>query len=260
MTAFLVASLLAPFYAYVNPEVRTTYLSLGKIVEDRPMQVTAVGFGWDTGILGRFGVKNWNVSSLTDRRHDVHRHALYHYEMGPAWQYDWKFSDAWRLRFDLTRHWTVYDGFKNPGGDNVYHWWEFGQALENPYVVPYYRLRHSFRTSDFFYFGVGLRKRIPIWRSWYATPCVYVEGGNAGNSRRMFGNNVRGDSWGYGQVTSVTMRLETGWRFNEHFTCFAYVEQYEVVGDDARATNAASDYLCTHNDWTLGGVGIRMAF
>jgi len=256
----LLAALLAPFYAYVNPEVRTTYLSLGKIVEDRPMQVTAIGFGWDTGVLGRFYVKNWDVSSLTDRRADVHRHCLYHHEWGPAWQYDWKFNEEWKLRFDLTRSWTIYDGFNYPSRNNCYHWWEFGQALENPYVVPFYRLRYAFRTSDYFYAGFGVRKRIPIWQSWYATPSVTFEGGNAGNSRRMFGKNKYGDNWGYGQITSVTMRLETGWRFNEIFTAFIYVEQYEVIGDAARATNADSDYLCSHNDWTLGGIGMRMRF
>ena len=40
----------------------------------------------------------------------------------------------------------------------------------------------------------------------------------------------------------------------------AYVEQYEVVGGDVRRTNAASSSRCAHNDWTHGGLGLRVKF
>ena len=78
MNAFLFASFLSPLFFELAPEVRSTYQSLGKIVEDRPMQVTSARFGYDAGSFGRFGIRNWDVSSLTDRRDDAHRHALYH--------------------------------------------------------------------------------------------------------------------------------------------------------------------------------------
>ena len=41
VTGIIAASLLTPFFLEVTPEVRSTYQSLGKIVEDRPMQVTS---------------------------------------------------------------------------------------------------------------------------------------------------------------------------------------------------------------------------
>ena len=75
MNSLLLASLLSPFFFELAPEVRSTYQSLGKIVEDRPMPVTSVRFGFDAGSFGRFGIRNWDVSSLTDRRDDAHRHA-----------------------------------------------------------------------------------------------------------------------------------------------------------------------------------------
>ena len=75
MIALLVAGALSPFFFEATLEVRTTYQSLGKIVEDRPMQITNIRLGCDAGAFGRFGVRNWDVSSLTDRRHDAHRHA-----------------------------------------------------------------------------------------------------------------------------------------------------------------------------------------
>ena len=47
----------------------------------------AIYCDFDAGDFGRFGVRNWEVSSLTDRRNDAHRHAAYHSEFGPTWQY-----------------------------------------------------------------------------------------------------------------------------------------------------------------------------
>ena len=96
MNALIFASLLSPFFFEFAPEVRSTYQSLGKIVEDRPMQVTSARFGYDAGSFGRFGIRNWDVSSLTDRRDDAYRHALYHTEFGPMWQFS--FDVAVQLR------------------------------------------------------------------------------------------------------------------------------------------------------------------
>ena len=49
MIAILAAGVLSPFFLEVTPEVRSTYQSLGKIVEDRPMQVTFTRVGVDAG-------------------------------------------------------------------------------------------------------------------------------------------------------------------------------------------------------------------
>ena len=92
MAPVTLASLLSPFFLEVTPEVRSSYVSIGKLMEDRPMQITNVRAGYDAGDFGRFGVRNWDVSSLTDRRHDAHRHAFYHFEFGPTWEYDLKLA------------------------------------------------------------------------------------------------------------------------------------------------------------------------
>jgi len=256
----LIASLLAPFFVDFAPEVRTAYQSLGKIVEDRPMQVTNLRAGWDSGLFGRFGVRNWDVSSLTDRRADVHRHALYHTEFGPTWQYDWAIVPDWTLKSDLTRSWTIYRGFTDDAANATYHWWQLDQSLENPFVVPFYRIRRAFRTSDYLYFKTGLRRHIPLASSFYVTPSVFIEGGDGRNMKRVFGRNVNGGGWGAGGVGSITFRIEGGWRLHKLVTLFAFVEQYEVVGHDARDSNAASSYESAHNDWTIGGIGLSFKF
>lgn len=229
------------------------------------MQITSIRFGLDTAGLwegwdfGRIGVRNWDVSSLTDRRADVHRHALYHTEFGLTWSYDLRIADRWKLASDLTRSWTLYRGFDDPSAEKTYHWWQIDQSLENPYLVPFYRLRRCFRPNDYLYFKIGLRRRFPLVANIYVTPSVFIEGGNARNYTRVFGSRADGGDWSAG-VSSVSFRLEAGWTITENLTLFGFVEQYEVTGGAARDANAASSYLCAHNDWTHGGVGVRMRF
>jgi hypothetical protein len=88
---------------------------------------------------------------------------------------------------------------------------------------------------------------------------VYVEGGSSRNYRRVIGARTDGERWSDG-MSSVTFRLELGWTFCQNFSAFAFVEQYEVVGQAARHAIDASTYRCAHNDWTLGGIGCRLRF
>lgn len=259
VTGLIAASLLTPFFLEVTPEVRSTYQSLGKIVEDRPMQVTSVKFGYDTERFGRFGIRNWDVSSLTDRRHDAHRHALYHTEFGPTWDFDYSFTDDLKLKTSLTRSWTMYRGFSNSKSDRTYHWWQIDQSLENPYLVPFYRARKCFRGNDYFYFKVGIRRKFSIFTNFFFTPSVFAEGGSSRNFERVIGKRLDAKHWDDG-VSSVSVRLEFSWKYNEIMSLFAFIEQYEVVGSDARRTNDLSSYRCAHNDWTHGGIGVRLSF
>ena len=76
---------------------------------------------------------------------------------------------------------------------------------------------------------------------------------------RVFSPKVDGTIWRSG-IGSVSFRLELGWRYNEYLSLFTAIEQYEVVGDDARRANDRLAYRCTHNDWTHGTVGVRIKF
>ena len=276
MTGLLAAGLLAPFFFEATPEVRTSYVSLGKLMEDRPMQITFTRFGYDTGTFGRFGIRNWDVCSLTDRRKDSHEQAFYHTELGPTWQYDLHIADGWTLKSDITRSWTFYRRFNSAhaSSNRTYHWYQIDQSLANPYIVPFYRLRKCFRGNDYIYFMAGVRRRLTlrdcaaagdnrppsgILDSFYLTPSVFVYGGSSRSYRRTFGPRPDGERWSDG-VSAISFRLETGWSFNENFSAFLFVEQYDVVGQRARHVNAASSYRCAHNDWTLGGIGLRLKF
>ena len=70
----------------------------------------------------RFAIRGRSVSSLSDRRADVHRHALYHTEFGPAWQYEAEVSGNCILKSEVTHSWMLYRGFRHGNGDRSYAW------------------------------------------------------------------------------------------------------------------------------------------
>ena len=253
-------SLLAPerITGSVTWDVRSTYLSLGKIVEDAPMQVSNTRLFYDTGDFGKIGFRNWNVSSLTDRRTDIHRHLWYHTEYGVCWDYDLRLADGWKLYNGLTSSWTVYDGFSDSRSEKTYWWWQLDQALVNPFAIPFWRIRRCVDGSDYLYVRVGVRRKFRIWEGLYLMPELALDGGNARNQRRVFGSVPSCGRLG-GGFYSISPRREFGWRFNDYLTLFAWIEQYEVLGS-ARTTNARSSNKCLHNDWTHGGVGLRVSF
>lgn len=242
----------------IDPQVRSTYLSLGKIVEDRPMQITNIRLGYDLGDFGRIGIRNWDVSSLTPRRRETHRRTLYHTEFGPTWEYDLKFAENWKLHNDLTCSWTLYRGFDDSEANKTYWWWQIDESVDNPYVVPFWRLRRCVKGNDYLYVRIGVRRRIDLGGGLYITPELALDGGNDRNQTRVFGRKSGGEEIGSG-FYSISPRLELGWKINDHFTVYAWIEQYEVLGA-ARDVNERSTYKCAHNDWTHGGIGLRWVF
>lgn len=260
MSGSVIAAALTPFFVNTSAEVRTSYISLGSIIEDRPMAMGYLRAGVDANEFGRFSIHHWDVSSLTDRRSDDHRKTFYHTEYGPAWDHQWEFAEGWKVRSNLIWAWTLYRGFYDPYSDGTYQWIHVDESLENDYIVPFASVRRCYVQADYFYFKLGLRRICSLGRGFALTPTVYTEGGNGKNFKRCFGKRPDGESWGAGGVSSVSFRLELAYAFGSGISAFAFVEQYEVVGDTTRATNADRTFRCAHNDLTVGGVGVRMSF
>lgn len=120
-------------------------------------------------------------------------------------------------------------------------------------------MRKCFRGDDYFYFKVGARRRFMLTERAYVTPSVFAEGGCARNQTRVLGARPGGGAWESG-VSSVSFRLEAGWCFSATVSAFVFVEQYGIVGGDERRANSADAYRCAHDDWTHGGMGLRLRF
>lgn len=253
---------LGDLHLQATPEIRTAYISLGKIVEDRPMQTTAIKGSVDGDFLGRLGVTFWGVSSLTDRKDYVHRHALYFNDIGPYWGYDIAFAKDWTLKSELSRQWSLFHGYEPEYESSAHsiHWWQLDQELANPYLTPFWRLRKVIRPMDLFYFKAGVKRRFAFLEDFYILPSVFLEGGDVTNIERRLGRRPNGGRYNNPTVCSITFRLELGWRISKNFTAFAAVDQYDVVLKSGRNAIRDSSDLSAHTDLTVGSVGVRLSF
>ena len=259
-SGLLLASALAPFFVNSSAQVGTSYISLGSIIEDRPMSMLYLRAGVDADAFGRFSIHHWDVSSLTDRCGDIHRRPFYHTEQGPAWDHLWEVAEGWKIKSNLIWAWTLYRGFHEPYSDGTYQWIHVDESLENDYLVPFVAFRRCYVQANYFYFKAGLRRLCALGHGFSLTPSVFVEGGNGKNYTRCFGKRSDGGSWGAGGVSSLTFRLTLAYYVGGGFSVYASADQYEVVGSEARETNAARGFCCAHNDWTVGTVGVHASF
>ena len=259
IVSLLAASVLSPFFFEVTPEVRSSYVSLGKLVEDRPMQITSARVGVDAGAFGRFGVRNWDVSSLTDRRADVHRHALYHTEFGPTWQYDIDIVEGWRLKNDLTRSWTMYRGFESEASNRTYHWYQLDQSLENPYITPYWDTLTLIEPSQWTRLRFGVRRDFDLTET--LTLSAWADG-VWGCKRRFaarYGDEPYHQFLGGAFCTSI-VGLQLSWRFAEGWCVYAKVRQFDTINQQARRAEKRKSAYYARRDIAIGTIGVAYEF
>ena len=252
---------LGDIHGRVTPEVRTTYISLGKIVEDRPMQITSAKGNIDLDLLGRLGVSYWGVTSLSDRKEYVHRHFTYFNDIGPYLGRDFELAEGWTLKSELSRQWSLFRGFEPAyhASERTLHWSQLDQELANPYLTPYWRLRKVFKPIDLLYFKAGVRHPFDLGHGFFFTPAVQVEGGDSTNNQRRLGRRPNGRNHPEG-IASLTFRLELGWKATQNLTAFAAVDRYDIVSRTGRESVEASRDPCAAKGITVGSVGLRICF
>ena len=261
----LFASFISPFFFDTSAEVRTAYQTRGKVVEDRPMQITHVRTGWDTGDFGKIGFRLWAVSSLTGSRQNVHQRAFNETDPGVFWNYGWKLDEdgKWKLVTEVMKDWILLNGYTEPyhakGTDDPVDEWRVGNSLENPYVTPYWLMRRGINEKDWVYFQVGARRRFALTETLYLSVDYYVELGN----RRL--HEIRNGSFADGReysngIQSSVLNLQLGWQATDWLDVFAGVHQFDVLS--ARGREACDDHNanCGRKDLTIGTVGVRVRF
>ena len=112
MTPLLMAGALAPLSFFYQPDVRTAYVSRGRVVEDRPIQANYLRCDLDMGDFGTLGLWHWNYSSLTGRRENLHRRAFHEVDGMAAYRYGLEFSEEWRLTTEVTFCWMTFPGYR----------------------------------------------------------------------------------------------------------------------------------------------------
>jgi len=244
-------------------DVRSAYQSRAKIVENRPVETVLARINYDTGPFGRVGFWHWHVSSLTDQRQDVHRRAFNEMDYGVNWLYTYAFSDDCRLVTDVLYDWITLQGYKpayrDRKSDATIVETRLEQALENPWITPFYRLRRAYHPNDWFYARTGVRHSFQLPWDLTLTPSWFLEYGNENHFQNRYGAAEDGGKYRSGLQASV-FNLALAWCATKSLSFFVAVEQFDVLHDEARDTIKAGSNTSSRRDLTMAQAGLRVSF
>ena len=246
-------------------DVRTAYLSRGKVCEARPMSsqsVTADIMLDQFHVPGRVGIDFWTISSLTHKMDTIHKNMFFQErDFTLRYGYDWDIADDWRLASDVMFTWVTLPGYRHDKGlDYCRHECRFAQRLENPWVTPYYLLRRAIHPDDWLYVRVGAQHVFRLTDTLSLTPNFYAECGNDRHFRQRYGaNDPVWTSYTDG-VQALNAVLTLSWKVTKWASIFASVQQFDIVDDDARDRTKAKKTHNSRRDLTVGTIGVVCRF
>ena len=247
----------------VQPDLRTAYISRGKVIEDRPVASALVRGQLNLGDWGSPGIQSWDLCSLGNRRADVHRRAFNETDIGVYWHYDYSFCEEWRLSSEVVKYWVMFPGYRDPyrakKTDSMINEWRVLQSLENPYVTPFYLLRRGYHPNDWFYIRAGVRHSFDLGGGFSLVPQWYSENGNEWLFERRYGRRQGGRKYHSGMQASNFI-LELAWKMSKNLSFFVSVHQFDIVSADAWRNVKANVSPCMRRDLTVGTIGCRIKF
>lgn len=245
-------------HAYTD--IQTAYISRGYVWDSRPINTQFADVETILGDFGSVDVYVWTMSTFSSKGHSTPmRYAYNEFDYGISYSYAWEITEDWRLKNGVTRQWVTSPGVRGKWHSLID--WQAFQALENPYVVPYWRLRAIQKPYCAAYWCVGAKKTFELTEALSFTIDFAGHLGNASHFRRMFGpdSDEPDSSWKAG-IHAVTLVFRFDYRLTDYLGLYAFVGQLDIIDDDARDAVKASTAKEAKRDLTYGGVGVALDF
>ena len=246
-----------PVKFHYRGDVRSAYMSRGKITDDRPVQTSTaeIAFplarqGWD---FGEIGLWHFHFHSLTPRQREKRDRYFAEVDWGAFYAKSWRFAEEWALAGRVTPRWFTLPFWHKEMP--AYFEWHAVFSLDNPYVTPSVLLRSGVRPNDYFYLMPGLSKGFGFWEDFTVTPGVYVDLSDESMLEQNFGELPDGDRY-QSSFGTVQLRLPLDYRLNANVRLFARLEQMVNVNPQARSNLS----FCNHSEWTIFTIGADLRF
>lgn len=244
------------FSAFV--EIQSAYLARGMVVDAHPFSAQFVDGEVKLGRFGHVGGHAWSVTSLSGTGQGApKRNAYNEVDYNIHYVYDWNIADDWTLENRAARQWVTLPGYH--GKASTFCEWHAAQALQNPYVTPYWLLRHCCRPSPWNYWDVGLKRSFEILDDLFFTIDFFGELGDEHHFVAQYGPNVGGTHY-HGGLQALNLVFRFDYNITEYFGIYAFAWQFDLVSDDARDTVKASFAPESKRDLTVFGVGMSLSF
>lgn len=241
-------------------EVRSAYLSRGKVVDARPFSAQFADGRIGLPGLGIIGGSVWSVSSFTrEGQAAARRNAYNEADYNLHYDYALEICDEWTLANRLALQWVTLPGYHTDIPTR--REWHVAQELRNPYATPYFLLRRAYGPAQWCYWRVGLLRRFDISERL----SFVVDGfGELGDSRlfdERYGKSTgRYCSGRHAGLNALNIVIGVEYKISDNLKACASVRQFALVSDDAREAVKASSAPQSKRDLTVATVGMAVSF
>ncbi len=242
-------------------EVRTAYISRGKVVDAAPFSAQFVDGKLTIGDFGSIGASVWSASSFSGRGQSVSkRYAYNEADYNLHYCYDVKLADDWMLSSRLAVQWVTFPGYRHPSLESRREW-HVSQRLENPWLTPYYLFRRAYEPMQWCYWRVGLERRFAIADRFAFIVDGFGEIGDERLSFCQYGAPV-GRTAGncHGGLNALNVVFGVEYELTEDIKLYGSIRQFGLISADARRDVKASSSAQAKRDLTVATIGVEVRF
>ena len=240
-------------------EFASSYLSTsGSLVDTNPVASQELygkfdfgeDYGWIDGYL-------WVISSLYNEQTDLHRDLFFELEYAVRYGYKWRLTKQTYIRTTLGLLADSEIGY--PDDDYLYWGPHWVISYENPYITPYVNTLWMLQPKMRGRVVVGVRHPFLFWRRFTVTPFVETVWYDANRYLAKYGAESDQDFFGGGFATERA-GLNFRWQINGAWAICASLQQYAVLGHQARASVRSSSAYYARTDLLRGTCGVEYSF
>lgn len=241
-------------------DVESAYICRGYVWDVRPYSAQFVDGSIDLGDFGRFDAFVWTMSAMSGSGSSAKmtRRAYAEADYLLRYSYGYDIAEGWRLTSGIARQWVTNPGYR--GGHTVCDW-QFMQSLSNPFLTPYWKVRAIHHPFNEAYWIVGVKRSFELMECLTFTVDFFGDLGDNRHFTNLYGakKGIPGSRY-HGGLQALNLVFRLDYALNEHVGLFAFIGQFGVVSDDARAAVKAMNAPEARRDLTFGGAGLTLAF
>ena len=241
-------------------EIQSAYLARGTVVNADPFSAQFINGDVKLGRFGRLGGHAWSVTALSRAGQGASRRNAYNeVDYNLHYIYDWEMAEGWTLENRVARQWVTLPGYR--GKASTFCEWHAAQTLHNPWVTPYWLLRHCCRPSPWNYWDVGLRRSFGLTEDLSFTVDLFGELGDAHHFAAQYGPKPgKPGSRYHGGLQALNLVLRLDYKVTDYFGLYAFAWQFDIVSEDARDAVKASPAPESKRDLAVFGMGMSLSF
>ena len=241
-------------------DLESAYLCRGFVWDTHLLSSQYADGTMDLGPFGRFSAYAWSMLSKSPASHaDGQSCRFSEIDYGLRYAYDVLLAEGWTLTSGAAKQWVTFPG-RDYGDSHVVMDWQVFQALHNPYLTSYWRMRYIYKPFMEFYWVAGVKRTFPLFiEGLDLTFDFFGDLGDGRHCRNLFGPKPGRPHSSYRDgLQSLNMVTRIDYRIADHVGVFAFVGVYSIVYEVARDAVKAMDNGT--RDIAYGGVGVSVDF